>query len=116
MKSFNEYVEGIEGKGKMGYSPSKENLEKWVEEDKKNKEHDERMDKVMKLAQVSFNMAVDQADGYNSLDDAVDAYAQNAMESAADMEEEGLSAADGMTASDMVYRLYNKYKEQLKNK
>ena len=109
MKSFNEYVEGIEGK--MGYSPSKEDLEKWAEEDKKNKERDE---KIMKLAQVSFNMAVDQANDYKSLDDAVDAYAQNAMES--DMEEEGLSADDADTASDIVYRLYEKYKEQLKNK
>ena len=111
MKSFNEYVEGVEGKGKMDYLPSKEDLEKWAKEDK---EHDERMDKIMKIAQANFNMAVEQAAyDYNSLDDAVDSYAQNAMDTA---REEGLSAADAMEAQSAVDRLYEKYKKQLKNK
>jgi len=110
MKSFNEYVEGIEGKGKMGYSPSKEDLEKWAEEDKKNKEHDE---KIMKIAKANFDMAVDQANDYKSLDDAVDSYAQNAMDTA---REEGFSNGDAMEAQSAVDRLYDKYKEQLKNK
>lgn len=112
MKSFNEYVEGIEGKGKMGYSPSKEDLEKWAEEDKKNKEHDERMIEIMKIAKANFDIAVDDAVDYKSLDDAVDSYAQNAYDTA---REQGFPD-DAMTASDIVYRLYEKYKEQLKNK
>jgi len=91
MKSFNEYVEGIEGK-----------------------DHEDKENRIMKIAKANFDLAVDQANDYKSLDDAVDAYAQNARES--DMEEEGLSADDADTASDIVYRLYEKYKEQLKNK
>ena len=57
-------------------------------------------------------MAVDGAYDYKSLDDAVDSYALNAMDTA---REQGFPD-DAMAASDIVYRLYDKYKEQLKNK
>lgn len=108
MKSFNEYVEGIEGK--MNYLPSKEDLEKWAKEDK---DREDKENQIMKIAQANFNDAVDQAYAYNSLDDAVDSYAQNAMETA---REEGFSADDAMEAQSAVDRLYDKYKEKLKNK
>lgn len=108
MKSFNEYVEGIEGK--MNYLPSKEDLEKWAKEDK---DREDKENQIMKIAKANFNMAVEQAYDYNSLDDAVDSYAQNAMDTA---REEGFSAADAMEAQSAVDRLYEKYKEKLKNK
>jgi len=90
MKSFNEYVEGVEGK-----------------------DHEDKGNRIMKIAQSCFNTALDLVDDYNSLDDAVDSYALNAMHSA---REEGLSDDDAMEAQSAVDRLYDKYKEKLKNK
>lgn len=108
MKSFNEYVEGIEGK--MNYLPSKEDLEKWAKEDK---DHEDKGNRIMKIAQSCFNTALDLVDEFDSLDDAIDSLALNAMHQA---KEEGLSAADAMEAQSTVGHLYNKYKKQLKNK
>jgi len=65
--------------------------------------HWDRNDPVLEIAISNYTMAIDQAYDYDSIEQAIESYVQNASDTA---KEKRMSSADIMAAGDAVCVLY----------
>lgn len=111
-KSFVEFVQFKEEQFLENKDYPIKDKEYWDKYDKEQIERKKIEDELMAIAKSNFNSALDLANTYESLDDAIASYAQNAEDTARELRFDG---NDQMAAYQLVYNLYNDYKAKLKS-